>query len=78
MPPVMPSPHVPDEPLYGPGRSIPERTDGVPLDLLRDLPQHVDLLQVGITLSRQEGGMDQDLGGGGVGSRYSGPPPMRP
>ena len=36
--------------LHGPGSSISQGADGVPLDLLGDLPQHVDLLDAGIPL----------------------------
>lgn len=38
-------PKVPDEPLHGPRRRIPQRADRVSLDLLGHLPQHIDLLE---------------------------------
>lgn len=33
---------VTDPDLHGPGRPVPQRADGVALDLLAQLPDHVD------------------------------------
>mmetsp|Transcript_19209 Transcript_19209/g.34218 ORF Transcript_19209/g.34218 Transcript_19209/m.34218 type:complete len:476 (-) Transcript_19209:63-1490(-) len=43
-------PHVADEALDGPSGGVTEGADGVALDLLGDLPQHVDLLHPGVAL----------------------------
>ena len=39
-----------DEALHRPGRGIAERADGVALDLLGHVEQHVDLALLGLTL----------------------------
>eukprot|EP00227_Mantoniella_beaufortii_P011202 CAMPEP_0197590548 /NCGR_PEP_ID=MMETSP1326-20131121/11475_1 /TAXON_ID=1155430 /ORGANISM="Genus nov. species nov., Strain RCC2288" /LENGTH=441 /DNA_ID=CAMNT_0043155651 /DNA_START=195 /DNA_END=1517 /DNA_ORIENTATION=- len=41
---------VADEALHGPGRGVAQRADGVALDLLGELLQHVDLLQPRVAL----------------------------
>ena len=43
-------PEVPDEALDGPGGAVGQGADGVALDLLRQLPQHVDLLGLRVAL----------------------------
>ena len=43
-------PEVPDEPLDGPGSAVGEGADGVALDLLGQLPEEVDLLDLGVAL----------------------------
>merc|ERR1719324_1074353 len=45
-------PEVPDQSLDWPGSSISQSTDGVALDLLGQLPDHVDLLGLGVALSK--------------------------
>src|SRR6266540_2449168 len=40
-------PEMAQQALHRPGRAVPERADGVTLDLGRDLHQHVDLALVG-------------------------------
>ena len=39
------APEVADEALHGPGSGVSQGADGVPLDLLGHLPQHVNLLE---------------------------------
>ena len=43
-------PEVPDEALDGPGGAVGQGADGVALDLLRQLPEHVDLLGLRVAL----------------------------
>ena len=43
-------PEVPDEALDRPSGAVGQRADGVALDLLRQLPQHVDLLGLRVAL----------------------------
>src|SRR5215475_8723204 len=40
-----------EQPLHRPGGAITERTDRVPLNLLRDLHKHIDLALVGAAFS---------------------------
>ena len=44
-------PEVPDEALDGPRGPVGQGADGVALDLLRQLPQHVDLLGLRVALN---------------------------
>ena len=44
-------PEVPDESLHWPGGSVGQGADRVALDLLRQLPQEVDLLGAGVALN---------------------------
>mmetsp|Transcript_8692 Transcript_8692/g.31830 ORF Transcript_8692/g.31830 Transcript_8692/m.31830 type:complete len:389 (-) Transcript_8692:993-2159(-) len=43
-------PEVPNQPLHRPRRGVAQRADRVPLDLLRELLKHVDLLQSRVPL----------------------------
>ena len=44
-------PEVPYEPLHGPRGAVGQGADRVALDLLRQLPQEVDLLGAGVALN---------------------------
>ena len=41
---------MPDQPLHRPRRGVAQRADGVPLDLLRQLLEHVNLLEPSVAL----------------------------